>query len=954
MKKLLQKLSVAVVILCMVMTAFGSFAFATEGSVETETPGQTQTPGGTEETPTEPEIPEEPISYEQVASDAVFTLKDTFTRDEYTSITVYPAGASSQDGNISVDDELGLGKAIDGTWSSKVGYTYTENATEYAPTMTGVNNGAGAVTFGISETDKLFINAPRNYASGGTRILPKTLPATPGINYNMQASDLKDNFVINVTTQVANNVNMWGIKFMQHNDEKNYYLFYTGGTNTLNGGGKVVKWAIYKIRDGAIVGAKEFTNSDTQLASVGIGANHRLTLSFIDGTISFKLGYGAGVDEYFSGSWTDSAPYTKANVVASQVDGKIAPIQLIAAQGGGTANATYKVKFLEFVMKEAVPYLVAGEPETVMYVDVANGAEDGVIDLGKEYTIRKLKYSGELAEGVVLVSNDNITYKKLTDISKFTEGEWLNNITAGKYRYIKSDAASDLEILTEFSEVSKLYNSKPFNVYAKIDGESVQVTGGDKKIATIDGSTVTTTGAGSTTFSATNGATTLTGTLKVENENSVYTSDELLSLADTANLIGAGMTVTGTDWRTKTLLEGHMGYEDNAPVKIASNKLRVFGSSNCDSYTLNLRYNQSENHNYYPALVYEGIDLGANQIIDLTFKKSDAYSYPAVKILAHNNGDGYILAFSGNNDGGNTWYLYKEVNDTVSLLALGDAIKDAPEGTFPLKNGESKLRICYSNGSIGFTLNYNDQYTLKGSYYDAAPFELDGVSTDLWLMAGCKYGNITTDNLLRYVDFYDISVKKYIENGFEFNRALYENKADGKAITDGVIDLEEANTIYYVKASNVVGNVDVYASSDGERYYYLTSFAADGYYQNTETDSKFRYIKLDGAAADVKVFAKVNKISKNLVAEVEATDNTNITITCDDLSFTKGQTLLIAQYDENDALSSVKMYKESVNFSPEGVAQITVDDYSEGNKVKAFIWDSVNTISPIMGATNLK
>jgi len=920
MKKLNQKAFAIVLMISLILTSFMGIATATE-------------------------------VYESVPSDKFFSVTDNFTREEYVNISAYPVGASTADSNISSSDELGLDKSIDGIWTSKKGYSYNDGSKEYAATMTGINTGTGKVTFGISETEGLFIDAPRNYDSGGTRILPKTLPTTPGINYNMSASDLTDNFVINLTTQVSNNVNMWGIKFMQHNNEKNYYLFYTGGTNTLNSGGKNVKWAIYKVRDGAIVGAKEFTNADTSLASVGIGANHRLTLSFIDGTISFKLGYGAGVDEYFSGSWTDTAPYTKANVVASAVDGKIAPVQLIAAQGGGTPNAVYRVKFRQFSIKDAVPYLVTGEPDTVMYADVSESVNEDVIDLGKAYTIRKIKNNGELTEGDILVSNDNVTYKKLTDISKFTDGEWLNNVTANKYRYVKSAAGVALEILAELNDITRTFESDMFKVYAKVGGEEAAVAGGNEKIAVVEDGLVKIAGIGKTTFTASNENGTVTGSVNITSGNNLYTSSELDVCENTENIVGSDIVVSGTFWRTKNAEEGYMGKDNNAPVKLTSNKLRIYGSSNSEGYTSALRYNQSSNNEYYPALVYEGINTGANQIIDITFKKSDAYSYPAIKILAHNNGDGYILAFSGNNDGDKIWYLYKELNGVVTLIANGEGISDVPAGTFPLKNGESKLRICYANGSIGFTLNYNNEYTLKGSYYDPSSFNLSGVTTDLWLMAGCKYGNITNDNLLRYIDFYDISINKFIDNGYEFESTLYDNKADGKAFVDEVLDLGVLNTIYYIKASNVSEATDVYASADGERYYYLTSFNTDGYYQNTTVDKAFRYIKIKGSA-DVKVFTKVNALSNVQDADITVTDNVNLTVTSENLAFTKGQKLIVATYDENEALASVKDY--NISFDSEGIANVTVDDFSSAYKVKAFIWNSIKRITPVTNSVDLK
>jgi len=710
----------------------------------------------------------------------------------------------------------GTNVILDDSWSSKS-----------TGTMNG--DGTGTTTFYFNG-EGLVVNTFKQETY--PKISSSQLSKMPGFNWTASHDELDGNIKITASVTKSHNVNMWGIKFMQHNNEKNYYFLFFGGQYSYQLTSGLVSWGLYKVADGNVTKLKEMLQSeDTSKKYIGTKTDAKLNLWYNNGEISFKVEYD-GDENYYTGSYKDDNPYI--------LKGNESGVQLVASSCG---NSAYPIYFNDFTVESYIPYITDGEPDNVIYIEVPAEKENKAADFKSSKYIKKLIYSGDIENDVIYASKDGKNYVKLAYLSDFKDGVWINTSTAEKFRYIMFSDIENLKIYESISDYWLSVDSSPLKMFSRVNGVDTtdDILSGDSFILDIKNNILTPMGIGSASLIGGNSS----AVINVTNDKMYYSSNNIL--ADSDNKIYTGNGVCFEEFRSKLSAEGNMGKNNDALFGTVNKKLRVYGSSNSESYDYNIQYGLNSNHLYYPAIICEN-EIQGETTINLSFKKSHSSQTVGIKLLdGQENGAAYTLWFPGMNSYGSTWMIYKEQDGVASCVAQGDTITDNSAGDKGyVADGESNLKIDIADNTISFILDYDGMYSIKGKYTEKSGITPGGA---VWLMAGAKASNPLTDK--RYVDFYDVRFSSYNDRENEKESVLYYDAAYGRNLIDGIIDLGESCYISRIDIENNSADTVVSVSSDNKRYYNVTK---EDIYNSYFTD-KYRYIKISGGDCHIKVLA---------------------------------------------------------------------------------------------------
>lgn len=307
------------------------------------------------------------------------------------------------------------------------------------------------------------------------------------------------------------------------------------------------------------------------------------------------------------------------------------------------------------------------------------------------------------------------------------------------------------------------------------------------------------------------------------------------------------------DWRTKTVAEGKMGYNDNGWVKCEPNKLYL-GAVRAGAYeTFHYRYNSGSDfdngQNMMSALVFKGdrTNMTAAQRIKLSVFKNnnDGISW-GIRFMVHNDGKNYYaIAFGGNDTYNDTktgmvaYYIYKVENNTT-YTPLKMVLTSDVDGKQITMGSWANFELMYNNGNISFTCEQGDT-VFKDSVTDTnSPYVLSGNDQTIWLT--CTGANETYD--ARHVAFRDISISNYdVVNNFVDGELKY----DLSKYTDGNKTIATATLKGYKDALgenyNTTINVPKYIKKDGVQY--LVNRVADDAFNSEAGSVPVEYVYFD-------------------------------------------------------------------------------------------------------------
>ncbi len=328
--------------------------------------------------------------------------------------------------------------------------------------------------------------------------------------------------------------------------------------------------------------------------------------------------------------------------------------------------------------------------------------------------------------------------------------------------------------------------------------------------------------------------------------NYVFDNTDQTTLAKTP---GHDVSVNG-DWRTKTVVEGKMGYKDDGWVKCEPNKLYL-GAVRAGAYpTFHYRYNSGPDfdngQNMMSALVFKGdrTNMTAAQRIKLSAFKNDNDGISwGIRFMVHNDGKNYYaIAFGGNNTYNDTntgmvaYYIYKVENNTT-YTPLKMVLTSDVDGKQITMGSWANFELMYNNGNISFTCEQGDT-VFKDSVTDTnSPYVLSGNGQTIWLT--CTGANETYD--ARHVAFKDISISNYdvvndfVDGELKYDLAKYTdgNKTVATATLKGYKDGPVKTTV----------NVPKYVEKDGVQY--LVNRVADDAFNSEAGSAAVEYVYFD-------------------------------------------------------------------------------------------------------------
>ncbi len=143
----------------------------------------------------------------------------------------------------------------------------------------------------------------------------------------------------------------------------------------------------------------------------------------------------------------------------------------IASTGDGAIICSY-VKYTT-----GTPYVTMGEPDNALYADFAEGEEideDGTIELKDSTVVRKIIAPALANTKITLgLSADGRTWTNYENAAFDENGQWLNNLDAVEYKYVKLPVAQDaaVKVLCDMSDSDTftVMGGKPATFMAKSD-----------------------------------------------------------------------------------------------------------------------------------------------------------------------------------------------------------------------------------------------------------------------------------------------------------------------------------------------------------------------------------------------------------------------------------------------------------------------------------------------------
>ena len=674
----------------------------------------------------------------------------------------------------------------------------------------------------------------------------------------VKTPDVLCNQVITVDASKTHNSDMYGIRFMLYdgdNGTENYYTLLIGGLYTYAVERDYLTYGLYKNVNGNVTALKEKirknNNADDIDGYIGTGVS-KITVSYLDGKISWSISYENGGTKYvYNDTYTDSMPF--------ETDKKPSVGFCVA----GSDDPNRRVSFDNLNIKSNIPYITSEEPDNVLY---KNLLDDGVvsndkIDFGKPEKIRKIIYNGTKTEGEILVSDNQVDWYKLADLSEFSNGLFLNNKSDAGFRYVKAPGIiDDIAVLSEIDKIEVIYTDNEFQLYPRVGGKDFfdktdgVIKSADDSIAYVNGNLLAPCGIGETVITVTDSENSFEVPFK--SENGIYSYNDGFDGFGTYLFTGSNKQFN-TAWRSKNSEEGKMGYNNDVQFGFKNDKIFVQARGACDgdSYSRYPRWADT-----VPSVVFnaEHSGLTENQIIKTDISKVSGTETAGVRFKVHDGGNSYYaLLFPGmyglagltdkNTWANSSWELIKCDGGQYTMLDYKERTEGADSENGFLSFGEGKLVIEYIDGKINWKMDvYSGNtylYSWGSTVTDEKCFETGSGNSTVWLMSGLYSG----DDTGRGCYFDNISIASYVPfitaNEPEF--IIYRNVLED-VVSEGTVYKINGRTVRRIAASDVAEPTSVYVSKDNKIWYKMHTFTVNGDWLNNLYADKFNFIKVIG------------------------------------------------------------------------------------------------------------
>ncbi len=655
--------------------------------------------------------------------------------------------------------------------------------------------------------------------------------AFPVLEYGGGLEELGEHFQFKFDYNKINTASGGGIKFMIHNNGKNYYVLWLCGLSE-----ESYKWIFNKVVDNevaATVNGEEYTGYSQikeGTKSGPIHGNGTVTLEYDAGKISWKIdGYEYKDVAYSStGSYKDKSPFT-VNIGKTTF-----------AFGSNSSNADEtrgfeydNISVGSFVADKTVVYettnsenypklkknedskdefVVNGEPSNVIYVDRTTAFSKNILYFPIASAIRKIVNTGD-TKVKVYASTDDYSYKLIAEVEP--REAFVNNLSDQKFSYVKLEGGT-AKIYTDLNDNTVLTAKEDVcDLLAYVNGnkDNITYTSSNRNIAYIEDNKLIPLRNGTVTITATRGTDSVSKTVKVS-AFTEYSEDFMGYQRDTvfnSPTSDANRRINvGGDWY---FIMGHNGTMSAVPnIQFTEKGLSYYGTGGVNIF-----------YGCVPYLRYDGDYSGLSDkySISMNYEKDSVMSGLGIRLGMHNDDSNYYMLelSSGGKGSGYVWSFYK-VKDHVIV-----ARKDGEEytgynhdGTGPLQ-GKGFVKIDVDGNKITWNINgkrYNNRpYDVTHTFEDDEPFDVSPRNTRIALVS---YGYRNTYAM-------HISNFKFVGD-------------DNKVIIDSPLK----NGDKYVDMSNSTNPIKII--KDGNSYEYVKDNVGDKFFKITPSDYKTSSTKL--------------------------------------------------------------------------------------------------------------
>lgn len=249
------------------------------------------------------------------------------------------------------------------------------------------------------------------------------------VNYVGDSTGLGEDYFISITMKGNSTDLSYGIRWaIEDSDEKTYYQLRKERTSSALENSNKVGFEKYA---GGVLQHEEWGTT-----SLAFSKTVTVDIMKKDGVLTMKV-YDTN-KTYFAYTYTDESPLTMGEDVI--------PVALYAA-------GDYYVNYDNFVLRNLKDYTELGEPENVMYRDLAyqNIAEDGTVAFAEAAPVRRISVTaGEIA-AVYGYTGDADSTTLLAEVADFTNGVWLNLTDDTAYDGVILEGTDiDAEVLTDW------------------------------------------------------------------------------------------------------------------------------------------------------------------------------------------------------------------------------------------------------------------------------------------------------------------------------------------------------------------------------------------------------------------------------------------------------------------------------------------------------------------------
>ncbi len=599
------------------------------------------------------------------------------------------------------------------------------------------------------------------------------------LEYSGDLSSLTNHFKISFDYSKASTTSGGGIKFMVHNNGKNYYVLWLGGLKE-----DKYKWIFSKVVNGSIVDSvngetytayndcadsyKEPSNGqingtisangnvyavsqyslsqgdalESTIKSGPIHSDGTVGIEYNKGKISWAInGYEYSLIKYHStGSYTDASPFTTAaknttfgfssNSSTSDVARSISfdDIKIGNCVGQTTVieDTTNKEEYPQLTKDNSSTdtYVTTGEPSSAIYMERTIPYETGKLYMPTASAIRKIVNIGSTT-AKVYASVEDYSYKLIAEVDA---GEtFTNTLNAKKYSYIKVDGG-DVNVYTDMYDdmtLTAIEDVCDLMPVVKSSTEDITITSSNRNVAYIDeNNKLIPLRNGTTVITASDGVNSVSKTIKVKALVDFTENFQAYTKSVTVD-IPYGWAVRkkqiAGDWY---LVQGNGGTMGNNPsAVITSSGLQINNAGGGPGMFY-------DNVGY---VMYDGDYSGItdNYTIKLSYTKSSVLSGLGIRFNMHNDNQNYYMLelSSGGNGSGYVWTFHKVVNGRSIDKVNGEVITGYnADKTGPLHD-DGTVMIVVNGNEISWLINgkrYNNRsYNGSGIYTDDEPFSVE-------------------------------------------------------------------------------------------------------------------------------------------------------------------------------------------------------------------------------------